>query len=103
MTFYLAISILQRRRIRNDKPEVELCKFRDKKESHAQCIACEKKGSKGKNGSSLDESNHLSLLVFLNDSESQFNLYCEIQFTLVKDLFLSQQTHINKFNEVSHN
>ena len=63
----------------------------------------QKRVSKGKHGSSLSESNHSSVLVFLNDGESQFNLYCESPFTLVKDLFRRQKTCINKFNEVLHN
>ena len=60
-------------------------------------------GSKGRHGSSLAESNHSSVLIFLNNGERQLSVYKENPNTLVKDLFQRQAVHINKFNPELYN
>ena len=68
------MSILQNRPLRTGKPEEELVKFRNEKSSCTSCILRTVKGSKGKHGSSLAESNHSGALVFLNDGENNLTM-----------------------------
>ena len=98
--FDSSMDILQIRPISINKTEVELCKFRNEKKSHVQHMTY-KKGSKGRHGSSLDQSNHLSIIVFLNDGEKLLNLCCSCTSTLVQDFFKFQQMYINKFNKIT--
>ena len=72
--FYSSMAILKRRTIRIDTPKVELCKFRNEKDSHAQ-HAKFKKGSKGRHSSNISESNHSGDILLLNDDEKLLNIY----------------------------
>lgn len=102
-TFNAAMSVLQSRLNRTEKPEDELIKCRNERSSYAHYILSTVKGSKGRHGSSLAESNHSSVLIFLNDGERQLSVYKENPHTLVKDLFQRQAVHINKFNQELYN
>ena len=78
-----------------------LIDFKSKKESYSSYILSKTKGTRGKHGSSLSESNHSSVLIqHLNDGNKYKNNYCEEPMTLVKDLFLCEQYLVNKFNSV---
>lgn len=77
-----------------------LIDFKSKKESYSSYILSKTKGTRGKHGSSLSESNHSSVLIHLNDGDKYKNNYCEEPMTLVKDLFLREQYLVNKFNSV---
>ena len=59
----------------------------------------QEKGTRGKHGSSIPETNHSSILVHLNDRSKQGNHYYFKPHTLVKDLFLRQEKHIVKWNQ----
>ena len=96
--FESAITMLQNN-VHSSKPLDEMCKFRNDKECHAHCITSSKRGTKGRHGSSLDESNHSSALVFLNDGERLANHYSQKPVMLVKDLFRRQAQRMNKFNQ----
>ena len=98
-----AMAMLQNAVNRNGKAEDELKSFKEEKATYASYILCKKRGTRGKHGSSLAESNHSSVLVFLNDGEKKINTYCEEPHTLVKDLFQRQKCHINKWNEELYN
>ena len=39
------------------------------------------------------------MLVHLNDGEKKENKYCEQPHTLIKDIFIRQRTHVNKWNK----
>jgi hypothetical protein len=103
IAFSKAMAMLQNVVNRNGKAEDELKSFKEEKATYASYILCKKRGTRGKHGSSLAESNHSSVLVFLNDGEKKNNTYCEKPHTLVKDLFQRQKCHINKWNEVLYN
>ncbi|GFH55396.1 hypothetical protein CTEN210_11872 [Chaetoceros tenuissimus] len=77
-----------------------LIDFKSKKESYSSYILSKTRGTRGKHGSSLSESNHSSVLIHLNDGDKYKNNYCEEPMTLVKDLFLREQFLVNKFNSV---
>ena len=82
-----AMDLLENREKRQMKHETCLREFESMKETYATYILCKKKGTRGKHGSSISESNHSSILVHLNDGIKNGNLYCEKPQTLVKDLF----------------
>ena len=63
----------------------------------------QKRGTRGKHGSSISERNHSSILVYLNDGVESGNLYCEKPQTLVKDLFQRQDKHVIKWNQQIYN
>lgn len=66
ISFESAMATLENNPNRIGKPKEELRKFRNKKAFRAHHILCKQKGTKGKHGSSLAESNHSSVLAFLN-------------------------------------
>ena len=100
--FESAMTMLQKNAY-SSKPLDELCQFRNDKECYAHHIMSSKRGTKGRHGSSLDESNHSSALVFLNDGERLANHYSQKPVMLVKDLFRRQAQRMNKFNQELHN
>ena len=63
----------------------------------------QKKGTRGKHGSSISEINHASILVHLNDGSKQGNHYCKKTYLLVKDLFVRQEKHIINWNQQIYN
>ena len=81
------------------KHESSLREFENMKDSYASYILCKKKGTRGKHGSSILETNHASILVHLNDGSKQGNNYYEKPHTLVKDLFIRQQKHVVTWNQ----
>ena len=67
---------------------------------HIYCVKKKKKkGTRGKHGSSVSDSNHSSVLVHLNDCIENGNQYCENPQTLVKDLFFRQDKHAVRWNQ----
>ena len=97
--YKVALDMLQNRDQRYAKYESSLHEFVEKKDSYASYILCKKKGTRGKHGSSISETNHASILCHLNDGSKQGNHYYEKPYTLVKDLFIRQQNHIVKWNQ----
>ena len=78
-------------------------KFKQEKDHYASYTISMKRGSRGKHGSSIAESNHSSVLSFLNEGLKGQNYYCEDPHTLVKDLFNRQKRHIIKWNQAMYN
>ena len=72
-----ATKLLQSREKRQLNHETYLREFESLKETYATYILCKKKGTRGKHGSSILESNHSSIFVHLNDGMKNSNLYCE--------------------------
>ena len=97
--YHKAMELLQSRDKRKMKHESSLREFESQKETYATYILCKKRGTRGKHGSSISESNHSSILVYLNDGIKNGNLYCEKPQTLVKDLFMRQDKHVIKWNQ----
>ena len=57
-------------------------------------FAAQKRGSIGRVGSSSSESNHLSVLRFLNDGVQGENKYCADRHILIQDLIARLDEHI---------
>ena len=72
--------------------------FADKRSCYASHILKICKGTMGRKGSSVAESNHSSVLVYLNDGVRKQNDYCEDPHALMNDLFQIQKGHIQKWN-----
>lgn len=85
---------------RNLAAEEALEEFKDDRDHYASYILDTKKGTRGKHGSSISESNHSSVLVHLNDGDRSKNSYCEKPYTLVKDLLQRQQHQMNNMNNL---
>ena len=83
----------------NRKSLDNLQQFVNERHMFAQYCLDEMKGSRGRHGSAPSESNHSSVLVFLNDGDKYANAYIEAPHTLIKDLFIRQKRHINKWNK----
>ena len=66
------------------------------------CIA-EIPGNRGRKGSPISESNHSSVLSYLNDGVKGTNTYQEHPILLVRDLLTRQQTHVLLTNVRLHN
>ena len=62
-----ALDMMQNRDQRHARNETSLHEFAENKDSYALYILCKKKGTRGKHGSSISETNHASILVHLND------------------------------------
>ena len=101
--FKKGMELLQNRDHRNVKHESLLQEFESQKESYATYILSKKKGTRGKHGSSISEMNHSSILAHLNDGLKNGNHYSEKPHTLVKDLFIRQENHIVKWNQLIYN
>lgn len=97
-SFRSAMEVLRNLNRRDGLAEKALCDFRDEKNSYAAYILSRKRCTRGKHGSSLAESNHSSVLVYLNEGGRKVNDYLEKPHTLVKDLFQRQTVHINNWN-----
>ena len=94
-----ALNVLKNRDNRYARHESSLREFEELKNTYASYILCKKKGTRGKHGSSISETNHASILVHLNDGVKQGNHYYEKPHTLVKDLFLRQEKHVIRWNQ----
>ena len=101
--FKKGMELLQKRDHQNVKCESLLQEFESQKESYAAYILSKKKGTRGKHGSSILEMNHSSILAHLNDGLKNGNHYSEKLHTLVKDLFIRQENHIVKWNQLIYN
>ena len=97
--FDKAINVIRSKEQQHAAHESALYEFADQKDSYASYILCKKKGTRGKHGSSISETNHASILVHLNDGVKNGNHYYEKPHTLVKDLFIRQEKHIIRWNQ----
>ena len=66
------------------------------------CIA-QVPGNRGQKGSAISESNHSSVLCYLNDGVRVTNTYQEHPMLLVRDLLARQQKHVILTNQRLHN
>ena len=93
------MTMLQERESRNINIEDELEKFNKEKATYASYLLKQMRGTRGYHGSSLSESNHSSVLVYLNKGMKRESNYKKEPLQLVKDLFKRQEIHVNKWNE----
>ena len=64
LAFNYAMSSLQNRPNRNKNTEMELTKFANEKACYAHYVLSNKKGSRGRHVSSLEEAKHSSAVTF---------------------------------------
>ena len=102
-SFSKSMTILQEKQNCNKNLEEQLRKFYNDRSTYASYILNKKRGTCDCHGSSISESNHSSVLVYLNEGDKFGNSYCEKPHTLVKDLFFRQKKHINHWNSVLYN
>jgi len=94
-----ATHVLKSMTARDGRAENVLLNYAQDRDTYA-CYRLEQlKGTRGRRGSAPSEQNHSSVLVHLNDGEKKENKYCEQPHTLIKDLFIRQRTHVNKWNK----
>ena len=77
---------------RNLNAEEKLTAFFEDKDCYANYILSRHKGTMGRNGLSISESNHSSVKTNLNDGEKISNECCKSPMTVVKDLILREQS-----------
>ena len=70
---------------------------------YAEFCITEIPGNRGRKGSPISESNHSSVLSYLNDGVKGTNTYQEHPILLVSDLLTRQQTHVLLTNVRLHN
>ena len=84
---------------RGDAEEV-LETFAASRHEYAQYCIDSMPGSRGRHGSVNSESNHSSVLCYMNDGHKKTNEYCEDVITLVKDLLGRQNMHCIEMNRL---
>jgi hypothetical protein len=93
----------------HNQPEVNgdlICifdKFASSRIHYAKFCIAEIPGNRGRKGSAISESNHSSVLSYLNDGVKGTNRYQEHPILLVRDLLTRQQTHVLLTNIRLHN
>ena len=91
--------VLETKPVRDGKVEDVLLKYSQERDMYAYYRLAQLKGTRGRRGSAPSEQNHSSVLVHLNDGMKTVNDYCEQPHTLIKDLFVRQRFHVNKWNK----
>ena len=92
------IELLRTMSFLNRQVEAEVHKFAMEAPTYAVFHLNRIRGSIGRKGSTSSESNHSSVLTYLNDGLVGINKYCDYPHELIKKLFDRQGEHINKLN-----
>ena len=95
-----ATKVLRNQFQRNLNAEEQLTAFFNDKDCYANYTLSRHKGTMGRNGSSISESNHSSVKTNLNDGDKFSNECCESPMTVVKDLILRETKHVNEWNQL---
>ena len=83
---------------RNYQIEKKLDDFANEKDTYAKYLIHQIPGNLMRFGSTQSEQNHSSVLSHLNQGSRKHN-YLSEPYTLIKDLLVRQESHLNKFNE----
>jgi hypothetical protein len=83
-----------------DKPDQDLMKtledFASNRQTYASYCLAELPGSLGRHGNAISESNHSSVISYMNNGQKGGNGYCENLIVLIRDLLKRQKNHVNK-------
>ena len=98
-----AKKILKNNHSRSIIAEVTLDDFAGQKRCYAKHMLDNTQGSIGRVGLSSSESNHSSVLCFLNDGVQGENKYCADPHILIQDLIARLDEHIKKYDRLLSN
>ncbi|KAL7524268.1 hypothetical protein ACHAXR_000497, partial [Thalassiosira sp. AJA248-18] len=93
-----AQNLLESMTPRNGQLEADLQDFADLKNTYSQYCLDKIPGNRGRHGNQISESNHSSVLVFVNDGNSKGNTFCEHPIILIRQLLKRQKKHVNTCN-----
>ena len=89
-----------------DKPDQELKKtledFASNRRTYASYCLAELPGNLGRHGNAISESNHSSVISYMNNGQKGGNGYCENLIVLIRDLLKRQKNHVAKTNSKLH-
>ena len=95
-----AHTLLSRMGERRGDAEEVLETFAASKHEYAQYCIDSMPGLHGRHGSANSESNHSSVLCYMNDGYNKTNEYCKDVITLAKDLLGRQNMHCIEMNRL---
>ena len=84
---------------RNGEWSEKLDQFASERKTYASYCLNNIQGSREIQGSSASESNHSSVLAFLNEGNKSGNSYCESPITLIRDLMKRQKARNQSINK----
>ncbi len=96
----LAKERLQAEQPRDMQMEKNLEEFAKIRNTYAQYLIAQVPGNLNRHGSSISESNHSSVLVYVNDGNKTGNVFCEDANILIKELLQRQKKHSTEKNKV---
>ena len=89
-----------------DKPNQNLMKtlvdFASRRQTYANYCLAELPGNLGRHGNAISESNHSSVISYMNNGQKGGNGYCENLIVLIRDLLKRQKNHVAKTNNKLH-
>jgi hypothetical protein len=94
-----ATDLLQSQLQRDGQLESVLEEFASLRETYASYCHAQVPGNRGYHGNTISESNHSSVLVYLNDGNKNGNIFCGNLLILIREPLKRQQTHVAKANE----
>jgi hypothetical protein len=97
-TLQSARALLSVQPIKNGEWFSSLDKFANNRETYAQYCLDLIPGNRELHGSTASESNHSSVLTYLNDGNKSRNTYCESPVVLIRDLLKRQKIHTQSIN-----
>ena len=97
-TLHSAGALLAAQPIRNGEWTASLDQFANDRETYAQYCLDRIPGNRELHGSTASESNHSSVLTYLNDGNKSRNAYCESPVKLIRDLLKRQKIHTQSIN-----
>ena len=98
-TLQAARNLLQSQLNRNGQLESDLEEFASLRKTYASYCHAQVPGNRGYHGNAISESNHSSVLAYLNDGNKNGNNFCGNLLTLIRELLKRQQNHVTKANE----
>jgi len=78
----------------------DLDDFASLKTTYASYCHAQVPGNRGHHGNGISESNHSSVLVYLNGGEKNGNNFCEHAIVMIRELLNRQQMHVEQTNQL---
>lgn len=78
----------------------DLNDFASLKTTYASYCHAQVPGNRGHHGNGISESNHSSVLVYLNGGEKNGNNFCEHAIVMIRELLNRQQMHVVQTNQL---
>ena len=97
--YNLGCTLLANQRKKNGQLMSDFESFASNKTHYAEYCIAQLPGNRGRKGSATSESNHSSVLSYLNDGVKGTNRYEEHPMLLIRDLLSRQQKHVSLTNK----